>query len=368
MTATQKPESTAVQMTEVAAIGNLPPEIQQQLELRKLSNQVAGKLAELNWGKQLDHATRRAVADWGNRFGVDTTIEINVLGGNVYINAAYYLRRLSELIDAGLVEYAYADHIEDDPRLLKLGPDGEGESSRRLRMRIMYGVKGDPASCVAFRVKLRNMDREVVGVKACGGGVRKNDPVGDAFPTETAETRAARRCMRLLVSHVPKKLATEIEAIEESADALGKRIASAKHQFKEETTALEIRPSPLALPSQGDPYGPVATVEKPEPEPVGVDEGRTHDGRNGTRGEVERACATPLPPTDAAAEPKRSAAYLFKMPFGALKGTPIGEIPPEDLDKWYQTVREQAEPDQKARAFIGAVEELINERDLERGE
>lgn len=343
MTATQKPESTAVQMTEIAAIGNLPPEIQQQLELRKLSNQVAGKLAELNWGKQLDHATRRAVADWGNRFGVDTTIEINVLGGNVYINAAYYLRRLSELIDSGLVEYAYADHIEDDPRLLKLGPDGEGESSRRLRMRIMYGVKGDPASCVAFRVKLRSMDREVVGVKACGGGVRKNDPVGDAFPTETAETRAARRAMRLLVSHVPKKVSTEIETIEASAEALGNRIASAKHQFKDETTALEIRPSPLALPSQGDPYGPVATAEKPDTVTAGA------------------------APEAEPEQPKRSAAYLFKLPYGALKGTPIGELPPEDLDKWYQTVREQGDPDQKTRAFIAAYEELVNEREFAAG-
>jgi hypothetical protein len=259
---------TAIQMTEVAAIGSLPPDVQQQLELRKLSNQVAGKLAELNWGKQLDHATRRAIADWGSRFRIDVTTEIHVLGGNVYLNAAYYLRRLSELIEEGLVEYAYADHIEDDARLAKLGPEGEGEATRRLRMRLMYGVKGDPASCVAFRVKLRSMDREVVGVKACGGGVRKNDPVGDAFPTETAESRAARRAMRLIVSHVPRGMATEIEAIETSAEQVGARIATARHQLREQNAALEINPRPMALPSQSDPYGPVATVEQPEAEPV----------------------------------------------------------------------------------------------------
>jgi hypothetical protein len=259
---------TAIQMTEVAAIGSLPPDVQQQLELRKLSNQVAGKLAELNWGKQLDHATRRAIADWGSRFRIDVSTEIHVLGGNVYLNAAYYLRRLSELIEEGLVEYAYADHIEDDARLAKLGPEGEGEATRRLRMRLMYGVKGDPASCVAFRVKLRSMDREVVGVKACGGGVRKNDPVGDAFPSETAESRAARRAMRLIVSHVPRGMATEIEAIETSAEQVGARIATAKHQLKEQNAALEVRPSQMALPAAGDPYGPVATVEKPDAEPV----------------------------------------------------------------------------------------------------
>lgn len=267
MTAT-RPESTAVQMAAPASVGKLPPEIQQQLELRKLSNQVAGKLAELNWGKSLDHDTRRAIADWGQRFRIDVSTEIHVLGGNVYLNAAYYLRRLSELIEEGLVEYAYADHIEDDPRLAKLGPEGEGEATRRLRMRLMYGVKGDPASCVAFRVKLRSMDREVVGVKACGGGVRKNDPVGDAFPTETAESRAARRAMRLIVSHVPRGMATEIEAIETSAEQVGARISTAKHQLREQNAALEINPRPMALPSQSDPYGPVATVEKPDAEAV----------------------------------------------------------------------------------------------------
>src|SRR5690348_8877437 len=112
-----KPESTDVAVRDSAGVGVLPPELQHALALRKMRNQVAGQLASQNWGKSLDLETRRAIADWGQQFRVDVTTEIHVLGGNVYLNAAFYLRQLSEMISAGLVEYAYADHIEDDPRL-----------------------------------------------------------------------------------------------------------------------------------------------------------------------------------------------------------------------------------------------------------
>lgn len=344
MTAVHKPESLAVQMTEVAAIGTLPLEVQHQLELRKLSNQVAGKLAELNWGKQLDHATRRAVADWGNRFDVDTTTEINVLGGNVYVNAAYYLRRLGNLISDGLVEYAYADHIEDDPRLKQLGPEGEGEYSRRLQQRLMHGIKGDPASAVVFRIKLRSLDREITGAKWCGNGTRKGDPVGDSFPVESSESRAARRAMRLIVSHVPKKMAAEIDAIETSAEHLSARIASAKHQFREESAALEVKSSPMALPAPGDPYGPVATVEKPEMETATV---------------ARNEPAVPAPQ-----ERKLSRNEQVKMPFtmgDATVGTPLGLCTSAELDK----ARNWAMENGKFPEFVEAAGIVLDDRSNE---
>ena len=237
-----------------AAIGRLPANVQEQLELRRLSNQVAGQLAEMNWGKQLDLNTRRAIADWGRQFRVDVTTEIHVLGGNIYLNAAFYLRRLGELIAAGLVEYAYADHVEDDKRLKQLGPEGEGEFSRRLRERIMHAIPDAAASSVVFRIKLRGMEKEVVGVKWCGGNTRKNDPVGEAMPVETSESRAARRAMRLLASHVPQKVAEELNTIEETAEALSGRVVEAKAQIAELDARATITPKAIAAGAADDPY------------------------------------------------------------------------------------------------------------------
>lgn len=234
MAAQQKPEID-VAVIGSASVGLLPPDLQQALEVRKMRNQIAGRLAAQNWGKSLDLETRRAIADWGQQFRVDVTTEIHVLGGNVYLNAAFYLRQLSELIAAGLVEYAYPDHIEDDPRLKQLGAEGEGEYSRRLRERIANQVPEKAASAVVFRVKLRSMDREVTGCKWAGNGTRKNDPVGDDKPVETSESRAARRCMRLLSSHVPMHVAAGIEQVELSAMHLSNRVsvARAEHAISE---------------------------------------------------------------------------------------------------------------------------------------
>jgi hypothetical protein len=248
------------------AIGDLPPEIQQALELRKQRNLVAAQIAGMSWGEKIDLDTRRAVADWGQQFRVDVATEIYILGNRIYPNANLYLRRLGEMAADGLVEYAVPDHIEDDPRLKQLGPEGEGEYTRRLRERIRWSVP-DAAKCaVVFRVKLYSMEREVVGVKWTGGGTRKNDPVGEAFPVETAESRAARRCMRQLTSHLPPEQRNAIDVIDRSVDALSARIADSKQRVK--ALNAEMDPRPMALPAPGDPYGPVATAEKPEPQPV----------------------------------------------------------------------------------------------------
>lgn len=257
MATQQKPDTTiepGVAMTAPASVGTLPVQLQQALELRKLSNQVAGKIAELNWGNKLDLGTRRAIADWGRQYGVDPTTEIHVLGGNIYLNAAYYLRRLAGLIERGLIEYAYADHIEHDERLDALGDDGVGEKNRRLRARIQYQVPDKAVSAVAFRVKLRKMDREIVGAKWCGGGTQKNDPVGDAKPVETSESRAARRAIRQIVTHVPMA-ASEMMAVEDAAETLSERIVTAEATFdRVEAEVGKIGGQSVPMAPAGDPY------------------------------------------------------------------------------------------------------------------
>ena len=234
MAAQQKPESTAVAVRD-GAVGNLPAAVQQQLELRRAQNAVVAQIAGMNWGKALDIGTRRAVADWGQRFRVDVTTEIDVLGANIYLNARYYLRRLAELIARGVVEYAYADHVEDDPRLTKLGAEGEGETTRRLRERIKHGIPDKATGAVVFRIKLNALTKEITGASWCGGGTRKSDPVGEAEPVKTAESRAARRAVRQIASHLPD-VAQEIEAVATEAEVVTARIHAAHEQDARDVT------------------------------------------------------------------------------------------------------------------------------------
>lgn len=275
MAAQTRPEpGTEVATVTANAVGKLPPEIQAAMQLRKAQNMVAAQIASLNWGKALDLDTRRSVAEWGRQFRVDVTTEIHVLGANVYLNAGFYLRRLGELISRGLVDYAYADHVEDDARLKLLGAEGEGEFSRRLRERIKHAIPDAAASAVVFRVKLRSMSEEITGVKWCGGNTRKSDPVGEAFPVETSESRAARRAMRLVVSHIPE-LSQETDEVERAAELVSQQIGSARQELKR--VEASVRPVPaLASPANpADPYGldeskavpAEAKVEAPAREP-----------------------------------------------------------------------------------------------------
>lgn len=204
-------------------MGSLPEPVKQQLALRQMANAVAAEIAGMTWGQNIGRDTARMLAEWGRRHNVDVTQEIDILGNKVYLNARFYLRRLGELIEAGQVEYAYADHINDDPRLEQLGEEGKAEAKRRLTERVKYNAPDKATAVVAFRVKLRALEQETVGVNWAGGGVRKSDPVGDTEPVKTAESRAARRCMRQLVSHVPA-LANDVEMVVSALPDIQERI------------------------------------------------------------------------------------------------------------------------------------------------
>lgn len=241
-----------------ALMGSLPDAVKQQLALRQMSNAVAAEIAGMSWGQNIGKDTARMLAEWGRRYNVDVTQEIDILGAKVYLNARYYLRRLGELIDSGVVEYAYPDHINDDPRLERLGQDGATEATRRLTERVKYNVPEKAVSVVAFRVKLKGLTQETVGVNWAGGGVRKSDPVGDAEPVKTAESRAARRCMRQLVSHVPK-LTEEMETVVSTLPELESRI---------QTDHDSTRPAPFARIASGEYGEPSETPKAETPEPT----------------------------------------------------------------------------------------------------
>jgi hypothetical protein len=207
---------------------------------RKNANIVAAQLAGLNWGKELDSATNRAVADWGQRHGVDVTTEIHVLGGNIYLNAQFYLNRLIDLVRAGQVLDFQQWFVQDDPRLAEalneVVPATAGEAERleleeskarirkeirfRREMRIKYSVPDTATAAVVTEVRLVKMPHvPFMGIKwAPHPNSRSADPVGKDYPQETALTRSARRALKQIVRHIPE-VAKWLEGAEEDAIA-----------------------------------------------------------------------------------------------------------------------------------------------------
>lgn len=254
---------TTTDHDEDGSVGRLPEAIRQQLKMARIANETRKEMAKLSWGASLDQRALGAIAEWGRVHGVDVTQEIDLLGGRVYLNARYYLRRLAGMIEAGRVEYAHADHIHDDPRLKQLGDEGDQERGRRLRERIKYNVPEKASAVVAFRVKVQGMDQEIVGVNWAGGGVRLKDPVGDAEPVKTAESRAARRAMRQLVGHVQE--AAETEAVVEAVAAVEVEVGRARAEARQEIEYQRTHRLPSGPAQPDDELAPDATASKPAP-------------------------------------------------------------------------------------------------------
>lgn len=255
----------ATQSKTQRAIGNLPPEMQAMVELRRANNIIAAQIAETNWGKGMDRETRRAIAEWGRRHEIDVTTEINVLGGNVYLNSHFYLGRLAKMIERGLVEYALVDHIESDPRLVDFVDEQKRRAFERIKFQIPEAAK---SACVA-RIKLRSSELEFNAAKWCGGrGMnsygKPKDPVGEEFPVETSETRAWRRCLKLLVSHVPDEV-RRIQMAEEDAQVSLSAVIERDHDQQRIDSARSQRAlHPAPLPDAMDTYG----KEESKAEPV----------------------------------------------------------------------------------------------------
>jgi hypothetical protein len=238
------------------AIGNLPPEMAAMVELRRANNIIAAQIAETNWGKGMDRETRRAIADWGRRHEIDVNTEINVLGGNIYLNSMFYLGRLAKMIERGLVEYAVADHVEADPRLGEF-PD---ELKRRIFERIKFQIPDIAKSAVVARVKLRNSDMEFNAAKWCGGrgtnsSGKLKDPVGEEFPVETSESRAWRRVLKLLVSHVPDEIRRIQQAEEDAQVSLSTVIETDRDQQRVDSARVQRQLNPPLVADVHETYG-----------------------------------------------------------------------------------------------------------------
>jgi hypothetical protein len=250
------------------AIGNLPDDIKTALLLKRQQNIVAAEIAGTNWGKGLDRETRRAIADWSRTVDLDPATELDVLGGRFYKNAQYYQRKLSEAVNAGYIDYVILDHVEVDDRLEtmakrvddpELAQMARKEIDRRTMMRVQMRIPDKAEAAVICRVKVKGIHIEFLGAKWCGGGTRQKDPVGDAFPVETAETRSIRRTMRLIAER--KKDLPLAQLVEKNDDdhideeiggVLRDGLARA-HKDAEQAMRMA-RGTPLMALPQGDPY------------------------------------------------------------------------------------------------------------------
>lgn len=243
---------------------NLPPHVATRtqldaaIEARKEVATAMRAWRATQWGKDLDESVLRALGTWARRHGLDIT-EVEVLGGKPYINASYYLRQLTQL-DPEALEYARADHVHADPRLLAamdepIPADADAETVaairshraaarrehyRRMMERCDHNLPDSAQAAVVYRVKLRDTAGEFVGADWCGG--KKRDPVGDQEPAKTAETRAARRCLRQVVSAFPT-LRSQVEMIDGEAKQLATTI---------EQSAIANRPEPRGIARLGE--------------------------------------------------------------------------------------------------------------------
>lgn len=209
---------SAVTALTKAEIDALSPEQKAEIADRKARNIMAAKIAGTNWGKGMDLDTRRAVADWGLRNGVDVVTEIHVLGGNIYLNHQFYINRLLEMADRGDVLDFGHRFINVDARLDEKDPHDAEEIRLRRQLRIHHNAPEAAVAVVLFHVVFkRNPHTRIEGCKWTGGGTRKSDPVGDTFPVETAISRAARRCLKFAVASMPPRMKAWIETAEDDA-------------------------------------------------------------------------------------------------------------------------------------------------------
>ncbi|MGV3707587.1 MAG: hypothetical protein ACO1Q7_02020 [Gemmatimonas sp.] len=235
----------------------LPREMQQQIELNRQRNQMQAAIRGTTWGKDLHPGVVRAVSEYCRLNNLDPQRHVEVLGGRIYLTATLYEERGAPLILAGIVTKAEPEHINADPRLDEMAKDGDEwakeESKRRKRLRVKWNVPEKAAAVVVQRFKVNGLlvgqtnDTTIVGVNWCGGGIRK-DPVGDAEPSKTAESRAARRAWKQIADAVGS-FGEQFEKMEAMTVTLNNMLVESAAQ--EAQLAAAQKPRAIAATSQG---------------------------------------------------------------------------------------------------------------------
>jgi hypothetical protein len=180
-------------------------------ELRE-RNELVRQIRGAQWGKDLTEGAARAVAHYCNTNGLDATRHVEILGGRIYLTASFYEERGAPLLLTGQIRKDEPDFIQADDRLDTLATGGDEwaieERTRRARLRIKHAVPEAARGACIQRMHIAG-GATIVGVNWCGGVRPKTqygkdaDPIGEAEPTKTAETRAARRAWKQLAEVIP---------------------------------------------------------------------------------------------------------------------------------------------------------------------
>lgn len=189
---TTKPKGTAVETrpdleAKLLAEAKTPEERQLAYELASRARQAdmirnaALHMAETGWGKEISPVARAAVVRYCFEIGADPLGHVYVLGGNIYLNARFWM----DLVAAN------PKFLRDEVHFIhqdKRADDAEQETRRLLR--VQYGVPEEApgAAIVTLHYEGRG---PFIGVN--WAGVRAKDPVGKEEPTKTAQTRAYRK-------------------------------------------------------------------------------------------------------------------------------------------------------------------------------
>lgn len=280
--------STAVAKPDAAPARQLSPEAAAAKARREIVQQIKGT----QWGKDCSPEVAYAVARWSLDNGVDAVRHVEVLGGKPYLNGDFYLEKAAPFVMSGELRYDEPRFVHADPGLILMAnrkleevPEWEQpqvewareELFRRFQARVDRGIPHDATGACIFTVHTKS-GTPLPGVNWCGGeskvkngknGKYRGDPIGDAEPTKTAQTRAARRALRQIIEAFPDSpLARSVGKIEASAKAL---VAEVSAIAKAEADALP-SPHPVNLLSVGETSYEVGAVPEPVEAPAPIDE------------------------------------------------------------------------------------------------
>ncbi len=173
----------------------------------KERNQLVAAIRGTQWGRDTSPEVARAVAHYCHENNLDPVRHVEILGGRIYLTSALYDEKGASLIRAGIIVPDEPEYINADARLDEQAKAGQEwakqETERRLKLRIQYNVPEKAAAAVVQRFRIASSGAVIIGVNWCGGGSKQRDPVGDAEPTKTAQTRARRRAWTQIADVIP---------------------------------------------------------------------------------------------------------------------------------------------------------------------
>lgn len=362
--ATKEP-GTAVATTDKRRA--LAPEHQQVIDENRARNAVIQQIRGTIWSKEMNEGQIRALAQYCRENQLDAVRHVEVLGGRIYLTAEFYDERGADLLRSGEIVPAEPDYINADPRLDEMAKRGDEwaveESTRRVRERIKWNVPESAKAAVVQRFIIAGNGKAVIGVNWCGAQGGKKDPVGDAEPTKTAQTRARRRAWKQIADVIPG-YAAMVRPVEEAARALP--VMTVDSVASRPTRPVIANGGYDALPAgehddKGRPIAQetVATVEtNPAIEPSG--QPATAEDVFGDRpSPAEAAENTADVDVDAVTGQPLSNVGGWEIPAGTLKGRQIGTLNDDELRDLHAAL---AEFPKKYGGTIARIEELQEER------